>query len=301
MQEVMAKLSDTFLRIKRPEVFERVGADADDAASSVDKVSEAFDKMMAKMGGGDPLAGMQGAGGKDKDKGAPSFVPWKMGLPKQLQEAADGFRDLAKAQKEAADAGSLDRVLDSLDQMPPRVDKMTVAMRIFAANTKKAMDDALGTAAIMAFDGFVQMLGNTLAGVQSLKDAFTSFGDLVKRILADMIAQFIKIQILKAAIGFAGGPFTKIGGMIWGFANSGGARMAKGGIVPSGFPNDTFNAQLTSGEVVMPLERLEAMMGSSRGGASRVQVEGIIRGSDIELVMSRRARRNYGFNAGARF
>lgn len=40
------------------------------------------------------------------------------------------------------------------------------------------------------------------------------------------------------------------------------SRLAKGGIVPEGYPNDTFPALLTSGEVVIPEDKLKAMFGN---------------------------------------
>lgn len=298
MGQVMAKLSDTFLRFKRPEVFDRVGTDAEAAASSVDKVTSAFDKMMAKMGMGDPFASLKGPG--DKDKGAPSYVNYRFGVGKELRAAADGFRELAKAQKEAADAGALDRVMGSIDQMPARIDAATKAQRLLNNATKEYFNQILAEGFRFAVEGFSLVIGKTIAGVSSFKDAMSSFIEALRQQIAQMIAAFVANKIFLMIAKLAGGPTTTLG-IMFGSMATGGARMAKGGIVPGGFPNDSFPAQLTSGEAVIPLERLEAMIGSSRGGASRVQVEGVIRGSDIELVMKRREASNYRRNGGARF
>lgn len=53
-----------------------------------------------------------------------------------------------------------------------------------------------------------------------------------------------------------------------------GAKMAKGGIVPGGYPNDTFSALLTSGEAVIPLDRIEKQSLSLGDAEVRFEIEG---------------------------
>lgn len=48
--------------------------------------------------------------------------------------------------------------------------------------------------------------------------------------------------------------------------------MATGGMVPSGFPNDSFPAMLTSGETVIPLNRVSEIFGKGQGKAEQKQV-----------------------------
>jgi hypothetical protein len=70
-------------------------------------------------------------------------------------------------------------------------------------------------------------------------------------------------------------------------------KMAQGGVVPSGFPNDTYPAMLTSGETVIPPYQLPRM----NGGFERqememnVTVEGVVRGKDIYYVVKDVERR----------
>lgn len=49
--------------------------------------------------------------------------------------------------------------------------------------------------------------------------------------------------------------------------------LAEGGIVPPGYPNDTYPARLTSGEVVVPPGKLDRMFGK---GTTRIQVDDIV-------------------------
>lgn len=61
--------------------------------------------------------------------------------------------------------------------------------------------------------------------------------------------------------------------------------LAKGGTVPSGFPNDSFPAMLTSGETVVPAFDSARMFGNGAGMNINVVVEGITKGSDIHYIV----------------
>lgn len=62
-----------------------------------------------------------------------------------------------------------------------------------------------------------------------------------------------------------------------------GAQMAEGGIVPSGYRNDTYPALLSSGEVVVPPHKLPSMLGS---GKQQIILKGelVARGKDLVYV-----------------
>ena len=57
--------------------------------------------------------------------------------------------------------------------------------------------------------------------------------------------------------------------------------MAKGGVVPGGFPNDTYPAALTSGETVIPPGKLPDMAGGNNG-----QLTTRISGRDLEIILN---------------
>ena len=59
--------------------------------------------------------------------------------------------------------------------------------------------------------------------------------------------------------------------------------MQKGGVVPSGFPGDTFPAMLTSGETVIPPKKLPNFMGSGQ----KEEITTRLNGRYIEIVLNR--------------
>lgn len=133
-------------------------------------------------------------------------------------------------------------------------------------------------------------------------EAMVSGGDVLGGLM-DMIASFLKMlgQSLIAA-GIAGIAFKKLlatpwlaiaagialvalSGVVAGVMKRGadGQGMAQGGIVPSGFPGDTYPARLTSGEMVIPPNKLPSMMNQMQP----IVMETILRGQDIWLVQKK--------------
>lgn len=62
------------------------------------------------------------------------------------------------------------------------------------------------------------------------------------------------------------------------------ANLADGGIIPRGYPNDTFPANLSSNEAVIPLDRLPQMMGLQSGKGSK-KVEFVIEGRVLKAIL----------------
>lgn len=227
---------------------------------------------------------------------------------KGLSEGGGGAQQIPQVKTGAKDMrleSNMKTAREMLDfyqtQMPAAISATSRAQQMLNSVTKEYFDNVVTGGVDMAITGTSQLIGNLLTGVDKMSNAFTMFGDIVKRVMADMIAQLIRVAILKQLIGFAGGPATKAG-MFFGGMLMGGAKMASGGVVPSGFPNDSFPALLSSGETVVPKRFSESPI--ARGGRAsnqRIIVEGRISGSDLELVLARRQRRNFTFNGGARF
>jgi hypothetical protein len=84
-----------------------------------------------------------------------------------------------------------------------------------------------------------------------------SLGKAGKNPMGGILSALIP-TLLSFITGASGGGILKILGAIFGRGNRGGSvpfdpvYMAKGGVVPSGFPNDTYPAWLSSGEIVLP-------------------------------------------------
>lgn len=139
---------------------------------------------------------------------------------------------------------------------------------------------------------------------QSLADMFTgdinagNFFSNILGIIADFATEFGKLAIAiglsamklkeslftnpKAAIA-AGVALVIAGKALRNKVNTMGQGMKDGGIVPSGFPNDTYPALLTSGEAVIPKpDRLPAF-----GNSVRLEGEFRVRGTDLVLSLER--------------
>lgn len=135
--------------------------------------------------------------------------------------------------------------------------------------------------------------------VEGGKNAFGQFaktlGQTVKKIIADLLSAIAVAAVLALILGpiLGGGTFAsqfgtllKGGGGI-GSIFAGIVGLAQGGIVPSGYPNDTYLARLSSGEAVIPLNRLNSML--DMGGGQMV-ADTVIRGEDIVLSYNRASK-----------
>lgn len=106
----------------------------------------------------------------------------------------------------------------------------------------------------------------------------------IKRLIAELMARVAVLTILNILTG--GG--AKFGAILKTAAGSMGiTKMASGGTVPPGYPNDTFPAMLTSGEKVIP-------KGSAGRFGEKIQVEvtGTILNRDISVSGRRSQREN---------
>lgn len=120
--------------------------------------------------------------------------------------------------------------------------------------------------------------------------AVAAAAKVVKAELQKAVALYIADSLAKLGIGgliLAAGAGAIVGAV---FQQAIGALgvpgLAEGGIIPPGFPNDTFPARLTSGEAVIPLDRLENMI--DRNG-TKVGVTGqfVLRGNDLVAAVER--------------
>lgn len=131
--------------------------------------------------------------------------------------------------------------------------------------------DSIFAGALSGFAGLMEQLGQ-----MAIQTGLTLL--LVEKSLKSL-NPYLAIAGGIALIALAQGVKSKaanIGGEITG--------MAEGGIVPGGYPNDSFPAMLTSGETVIPLSRLKGMMG---GNTTNVVVSGRISGYELKLVQDR--------------
>jgi len=119
--------------------------------------------------------------------------------------------------------------------------------------------------------------------VQALEDAFTSVGDS----LGDF---FDWLTPITDAMKEAGGELASLltGGLVGGGDEGGGFLsklnpFAEGGVVPAGFPNDTFPAGLTSGETVLTPDQLKKILSGRSESAGEQNLTILLQIGEQEL------------------
>jgi hypothetical protein len=228
---------------------------------------------------------------------------------------ANAFNEVAANVKEAkSDVADLNTEVSELPSKPivliePIDDSSAQTLKEF--NEQLAMMQVGAPPSMEAFAEFLNIDWNATFGepleveLTNLQQAFLEFGQVINnafsqaivqgKAFGDVLKSLLKQLASKALakfLGFAltGGAGGLLGGIAGGFFGKGGGLfgkifgvgMAEGGIVPRGFPNDTYPALLTSGEMVVPRpQALPAM-----GGAVEVFGEFRVRGSDLVTAIS---------------
>jgi TP901 family phage tail tape measure protein len=171
-------------------------------------------------------------------------------------------------------------VLDSYKNATLMITGLQVVQTLVGAVTDAfaALGDGIGKSMANAEDAFSGLL-NVIVGV------FQQIGKLL--ITASTFLMFVPgLQGLALGLLAGGIGLNALGGYITEKQRQkqSSANMASGGIVPSGFPNDTFSANLSSNEAVIPLERLPQLLGIGRSSKNNT-VEFIIEGRVLKGIL----------------
>ncbi|MCF8218786.1 MAG: hypothetical protein K9J21_07365 [Bacteroidales bacterium] len=147
----------------------------------------------------------------------------------------------------------------------------------------KAQNDTslLGSISKKAFQGMSNSLQEALSNGKNILDSFGKFFiDMLKSLIIKLAAAAAAAFALSLLLGGTG--LMKVGGSALkglgkgGFGQAfkalGGFGMQEGGIVPSGFPNDSFPARLTSGEVVLNQKQLRNLGRQQRGYIAKTEI-----------------------------
>jgi len=189
-----------------------------------------------------------------------------------------------KAPVDASQLASVDAAIKKTNQL----------QREFAQSREEGT--VMGGVLSNVFDGMQNSISNALQNSQNILQGFWQFfKDFIKGLIIKLISAAAAAAALVALLsltglslggvtsrGFMGGNFQKAFGMLSGF---GGAGMQAGGVVPSGYPNDSYPAMLTSGETVTPPNKLP--------GSGKIEVTGrlIGRGDDLEAIITEAQRK----------
>jgi len=169
------------------------------------------------------------------------------------------------------------------------IDRMNESIERGKEKFKELTIEAFGSnIALELFTGMADSMADAFLESEDKLKAFGKFfGDFIKRMIARFIAATIAAAALAAVMTIITGggsgamSFGKIfkGNFFKSFKDITG--MAQGGVVPGGFPGDTFPALLTSGETVLPAN-------SNLGGNNNMEIiikTDITRGEDIYWVV----------------
>lgn len=121
------------------------------------------------------------------------------------------------------------------------------------------------------------------------KISIQQLGDVIKQLIISLTSAAIRAAVLAAIMNMVGkGTGGGFGKIFTGLLGGGGfgAGMATGGIVPPGYPNDTFPARLTSNEAVIPLDRIDSIIGGGGGQTLTARVSG----NDLLFLLEKTGR-----------
>lgn len=189
--------------------------------------------------------------------------------------ANQGLAEMLKLQSELSEMRMPmdDSLLAKLQSFLLLTDEMAakVSQVQFVENTFQSLAGVISTSLLdieNGFKGFIQNLGKFLA-------------QMVSQLIAAAAASFLLVTIMSMIPGFgelmAGSSIFKGLGEGAGFGDLfkaafgafGGVKLAHGGIIGPGYPNDTFRAELSSKEAIIPLERMPQMLGLRKNRASK--------------------------------
>lgn len=155
--------------------------------------------------------------------------------------------------------------------------------------------EELGNTMQYVFGGFAEVIGSSLMSTEDiLADFGRFFADFVKQMIVKLIAATIAAAALAVVLTAITGGGVSVGGIFKGmskfkdffkagFGQFSGFGAANGLVVPSGFPNDTYPAMLTSKERVLTPAQNRAYESGMAGGI-KLSGEFRIKGTDLVLL-----------------
>lgn len=152
----------------------------------------------------------------------------------------------------------------------------------------EALRDRLAGAVGEITEGFFDAIVN---GGRALEDFGRTATKILANLVKDLIAAVFQAALLQAIFAlFGGGPGGGGFGAIF-KGILGGGRFAEGGVVPPGFPNDTYPALLTSGEVVVPPQKLPDLSDGGGELSGTIYLDGNQLAIALDRFQSNRTRK----------
>jgi hypothetical protein len=177
------------------------------------------------------------------------------------------------------------------------IDKLAIA-----TNVNQAINDALAQIEIAGFVALGDAIGKAISG-GNIGDVFSGFAAQLGSVITQLGEQLIKFGVLaqlaqKSIASALTNPFALIAAGValtaFGSAFQSAIQvphLANGGIIPAGYSGDKFPAMLSSGEAVIPLDKIHNYLGNTGGSGPQVIVMAQrLRGRDSILQQSRENR-----------
>lgn len=187
-----------------------------------------------------------------------------------------------------ANTTELDALEKKLAAIKDRIQKMNESVQLFlsglATDSLVAFGEAIGAVAAGAdasgiFENLFQTIGS---GLKTLGKTMIEVSGLIAAIKT---ALSTLNPVLAIAAGIA---LTALGS----FIENSAPKLAQGGIVPAGFPNDTYPALLSSNEAVIPLDKGLGKFLNTNTEPILIIPEARISGNDIVISYERTQRKN---------
>ena len=241
-------------------------------------------------------------------------VTWK-----QIQEAADRIQDLKIAYVDAQNAmdmqflndmnDALNNVSTNSELLQGHIDALGNKLKVLSENQQGSTEEfkAMATqmrnltyaqeAVDMLSSAFTDLFRGLVEGGQNmgdvLKGIFNSILNEIMAVIAKMIAMKLIMAIFFPMKGAMKG-IEVLGNLLPNLPLiGGGGYAARGGIVPPGFPNDTFPARLTSGEAIIPLSNLDKYdFGKQQVAVVEGDVRFEIEGETLVGILKKKAKKS---------
>lgn len=258
------------------------------AGSIIQDVKRQIDELRGESFDIAPLATL------DTKKIAGNILPALSGISAGFQQVFEPIKSLnEESSLLTANLTELGARVNTIPDILTSVQERALLVKEAFADFSGTISNAVNTGLADLAAGIGETLGNLASGAGSLR----GIGDVIANIMESVgraaIALGIQLAAIKLSIKSLNPALAILGGTLLIAAaklfknkiNQSVPKLAQGGIVPPGFPNDTFPAFLTSGEAVIPLDKLNSMIGG--GGEIRLTGTFGIKGEDLELSLER--------------
>jgi hypothetical protein len=207
----------------------------------------------------------------------------KKGMEKQL-EYWTSFRDSIEQMVTDVKRGNKDAVIGqdviaSWENAIKMVDELTLKVAV-----KTELMDSL----ITGITSLGTLIGDIFVGAD---EPFKKFAQTILQTAGSIIGSLLGIALAAETVkkGLVVGLIVGLIGVSATLAaisatKEKAANLASGGIIPSGYPNDSFRANLSSNEAVIPLERLPQLIGIGNSG-KQSKVEFFIDGRYLKGIL----------------